>query len=211
MKMKKLLAILIVFVSLISGTKVKAQAFDKDTRQITAFIGGSDLFHIPVGYTFNSFIYPTTFEAGVEGEFGIHKYVGLGFVAELGGRGDKRMGYVGVPNYYYYTFYSEFNMAVGVVANFHFYQLIADKVSNGDKMHADKLDVYAGLNIGTGFAIHPTYKDRTGATQIATDALFFAGPQVGVHYFFTPKIAINGEVGWGKTWARVGCTFKLNK
>lgn len=211
MEIKKLIVILIFAVSLAPGFKLQAQAFDKDTRELTAFIGGADLFHIPVGYNFNSFIYPTTVEAGVEGEFGIHKYVGLGFDAELGGRGNKRVGYAVLPAPVYYTsFYAEFNMAFGVEANFHFYQLIADKVSNGDKLHADKLDIYAGLNTGTGFALHPTYVDNMGNTKTVADALFYVGPQAGARYF-TPNIAVNGEVGWGKTWARVGFTFKLNK
>ena len=209
MKMKKLLTVLTILLSLTAGVRVNAQAFDNSTKQITAFIGGADLFHIPVGYNFNSFIYPTTFEAGAEGEFAVHKYIGVGFVAELGGRGNKSIysGYLG--GYYYNTFYSEFNLAVGGVANFHFYQLIADNASGGSSMLADKIDVYAGLNIGTGFAIHPA--ENAGPANTVGDVLFFVGPQVGMHYFFTPTIGINGELGWGKTWARVGVTFKLGK
>ena len=209
MKMKKLLTALIFIVSLAPAFKINAQAFNENSKQITAFIGGADLFHIPVGYTFNSFIYPTTAEAGVEMEFAVHKYVGVGFVAELGGRGARSVNYtvVGVP-YAYTTFYSEFNMAVGAVGNFHFYQLIADKLGKSEQMITDKIDVYAGLNVGTGFALHPTYIDANGHKTIANDA-FFIGPQFGMHYFFTPKIAINGEFGWGKTWGRVGVTFNL--
>ena len=209
--MKKLLTTLIVIVSLGAGFKANAQAFNENSRQITAFIGGADLFHIPVGYTFNSFIYPTTAEAGVEGEFAVHKYVGVGFVAELGGRGNRTAGYYyGTVHYAYTTFYSEFNIGVGAIANFHFYQLIADQMGKSEQLMSDKIDVYAGLNLGSGIALHPGYTDNTGHGKIATDALFFIGPQFGMHYFFTPKIAINGEFGWGKTWARVGATFNLH-
>ncbi len=209
--MKKIFTLAIVLVSLAPGFRVNAQAFNENSRQITGFIGGADLFHIPVGYNFNSFIYPTTAEAGVEGEFAVHKYVGVGFVAELGGRGSRSMNYtiVGVP-YAYTTFYSEFNLGLGAIANFHFYQLIADQMGKSEQLITDKIDVYAGLNLGTGFALHPTYTDVNGHNKIATDALFFIGPQFGMHYFFTPKIAINGEFGWGKTWARVGVTFNLH-
>ena len=80
---------------------------------------------------------------------------------------------------------------------------IADKV--GKNIHSDKLDVYAGLNIGSGVAILP----NSGSTDIA--ALFFAGPQVGARYFFTPHMAANLEVGYGKTWVNEGLTFKLGK
>jgi hypothetical protein len=210
MKVVKLFALTLA-VSFAVGLKLSAQAFDRDTRELTVFIGGADLFHIPINYNFNSFIYPTTGEAGVEGEFAIHKYVGLGFDAELGGRGNTVRGYtyVGTPTYYYTSFYAEFNMAFGIEANFHFYQLIADKASGGHNLHADKLDIYAGLNTGTGFAIHPTYTDASGVRHTVSDVLFYAGPQAGVRYFFAPKVAVNGEFGWGKTWARVGFTFKI--
>ena len=210
--MKKIFTLAIILVGLAPGLKVNAQAFNENSRQITAFIGGADLFHIPVGYTFNSFIYPTTAEAGVEGEFAVHKYVGVGFDAELGGRGSRNRSYfIGAVPYAYTTFYSEFNMAFGGMANFHFYQLIADQMGKSEQLMSDKIDVYAGLNVGTGFALHPGYTDVNGHTKIASDALFYIGPQFGMHYFFTPKIAINGEFGWGKTWGRIGVTFNLGK
>ena len=90
-------------------------------------------------------------------------------------------------------------MPVGIIANFHFYQLIEDKTSKD--IHGDKLDVYAGLNAGSGIGYAPTPR------KVA--ALFFAGPQVGVRYYIKPTIAVGGEVGYGKSFVNGGVTFKL--
>ena len=148
----------------------------------------------------------------VQGEFAVHKYVGVGFTAGIGGRAGSGALYVPgyiYTGYYSYGWYPEFNIPIGAIANFHFYQLIADKISNGDRMHADKLDIYAGLNLGTGVAIHPGIVDAYGVKHSYVDALAFGGVQVGARYYFTDKIAVFGEFGYGKTWANAGITFKL--
>lgn len=206
-KFLSLLLITALSVSLSFG-----QAFDASSKLISIGLGGSTMFHIPSGYNAyyaNSYFTPLTGELTVQGEFAVHKYVGVGFTAGIGGRAGGS-GYV-VPYYgytgYYAGWYSEFNLPIGVIANFHFYQLIADKVSAN--LHADKLDIYAGLNLGTGFAIHPGYTDVYGQRHTAIDALAFGGVQVGARYYFTPKIGVFGEFGWGKTWANAGITFKL--
>jgi hypothetical protein len=201
MKKLALSVIAILCISLASN----AQAFEKGGKYISLGLGGANFWHIYTDATYNSYYgfggyTPITGQLSVQGEFSVHEYVGVGFTAGIGGRaggGISRFGFG-------YTGYSpEFNIPIGVIANFHFYQLIADKV--GKDIHSDKLDVYAGLNIGSGVAILP----NSGSTDIA--ALFFAGPQVGARYFFTPNMAANLEVGYGKTWVNGGLTFKIGK
>lgn len=209
---KYLCAFLIVLVSVNLSF---SQAFDANTKILSLGLGGSNMFHIPAGYNnpyASSFFTPITGEITLQGEFAVHKYVGVGFSAGFGGRAGSG-GYAYVPGVgytgYYNGYYSEFNMPIAAVANFHFYQLIADKVSNGDKLHADKLDIYGGINLGTGFALHPGYTDAYGVKHTAIDALAYGGIQAGARYYFTPKIAVFGEVGWGKTWINTGVTFKI--
>lgn len=60
------------------------------------------------------------------------------------------------------------------------------------------LDVFAGVNIGGG----PAFYTTGGAT-----GLLYAGPQVGLRYWFNPHIAIHTEFGWGQTFANLGFTF----
>jgi hypothetical protein len=203
--MKKLLYVIAATIML--STQTNAQAFDASTKMLTIGIGGADMFHIPAGYNYYTGFYsPLTAQLYVQGEFAVHKYVGVGFDATLGGR-PSNYGYSGGGYYGYgygYGWRSEFNIAVGALANFHFYQLIADKT--GKDIHADKLDIYVGLSTGGGVAIHPSdaYFNTTNI-----DGIFYIGPQVGVHYFFNDKIGINGELGYGKTFVSAGVTFKL--
>ena len=209
--MKKLQTLVMVVMVVFISLQTSAQAFDKGTKLITISIGGANMFHVPIannsdgygtGYFYNGWYSPITGEISVQGEFAVHKYVGVGFNVGLGGRGSN----YGIGSGFYYSgFRSEFNVAFGAVGNFHFFQLIADKT--GKNIHADKLDVYVGLNMGSGVAIHPANSNYGWNTDF--DALFFIGPQVGVHYYFTDKIGINGELGYGKTFASAGITFKL--
>ncbi len=200
MKKLALSVIAILSISLASN----AQAFEKGGKYISLGLGGSNFWHISSnGYfgSYGNFGYtPITGQLSVQGEFGVHKYVGVGFTTGIGGRAAG----TGIYRYGWGSGYSsEFNIPIGVIANFHFYQLIADKVSKD--IHADKLDVYAGLNLGSGIAMFP------GTDPLQVSALFFVGPQVGARYFFTPNMAANLEVGYGKTWVNGGLTFKIGK
>lgn len=200
MKKLALSVIAILSISLASN----AQAFEKGGKYISLGLGGSNFWHISSnGYfgSYGNFGYtPITGQLSVQGEFGVHKYVGVGFTTGIGGRAAG----TGIYRYGWGSGYSsEFNIPIGVIANFHFYQLIADKVSKD--IHTDKLDVYAGLNLGSGVAMFP------GTDPLQVSALFFVGPQVGARYFFTPNMAANLEVGYGKTWVNGGLTFKIGK
>lgn len=121
----------------------------------------------------------------VQAEFGVHDYVGVGLVTGLVGR----RSYMAIP--------------VGVLANFHFFQLIADKKGVGV---GDKLDLYVGLNFGTGIGVS-TLKGLKGSDKIS--GIIFAGPQFGVKYFFTDKIGIYTELGYGKSIFEAGVSIKL--
>ena len=176
---------------------VNAQAFEKGGTYLNLGLGGSHLYQINSGGWANSI----NGGINVQMEWGIHKYVGLGFTAGLtGGRYGWGLGYGHGYGYGYgYGGYGILSVPVGIIANFHFYQLIEDKTTKD--IHGDKLDIYAGLNVGSGIGFAPTPRDL--------NALFFAGPQVGAKYYVTPKIGLGLEVGYGKTFVNGGVTFKL--
>lgn len=189
--MKKVLIGLSV---LLAGySQADAQAFEKSGKYITVDMGAASYWHLGSSVSkgpWASFYSPLVGRLGVEGEFGVHKYVGVGFTVGVAGRAGGYWGSSGV-----------LDLPIGALANFHFYQLIADKV--GKDIHSDKLDVYVGANVGSGAGFL-----FSGSTTTAT-ALVFVGPHAGVRYFFTPKIAVNGEVGYGKSLVHAGITFKL--
>lgn len=138
-------------------------------------------------YGFGSFWYSGTLS--VQAEFGVHDYVGVGLCTGIGGR-----PFVGGGGGVLYV-------PVGILANFHFFQLIADKknVAIGDK-----LDLFFGLNVGSGLAANIV---KGGGTTV--NGIIFAGPQFGVRYFFTDKIGVNFEVGYGKSIVEGGVSIKL--
>ena len=123
----------------------------------------------------------------LQAEFGVHDYVGVGLVTGIGGRAfGGGGGILYVP--------------VGVLANFHFFQLIADKKGLGV---GDALDLYVGLNFGTGLAASLPSSDGS------VGGIIFAGPQFGVKYFFNDKIGVYSEFGYGKSIFEAGVSIKL--
>ena len=111
----------------------------------------------------------------------------LGLVTGIGGRAFGGGGVLYVP--------------VGILANFHFFQLVADKKGLGI---GDALDLYVGLNFGTGLSAS---LPKGSGNNVA--GIIFAGPQFGVKYFFNPKIGVYGEFGYGKSVFEAGVSIKL--
>ena len=175
------------------------KAFDgKGSKQISIGVGlssyigafGKGGFYSYLGnrgyyYGRGAFWYSGTLS--VQAEFGVHDYVGVGLVTGLGGRALGGGGALYVP--------------VGVLANFHFFQLIADKKGLGI---GDNLDLYVGLNFGTGLGVNLS---KGGGNSVG--GIIFAGPQFGVKYFFNPKIGVYGEFGYGKSVFEAGVSIKL--
>lgn len=195
--MKTLLTAIITVSSIIlfSNTDAKAQAWKSNSKVLSLGVGASNLYHIaPIrngnGASNRSVFSPTTGQFNFQGEFGIHKYVGLGFTTGIGGRAGWGNNYLG-----------EVNFPVGMLCNFHFYQLIADKTSKN--IHSDVLDIYAGLSAGSGLAVVYYANDPD---QIAP--LVFAGPHAGIRWWFAPKVGLNAEVGFGKSLANFGFVFQ---
>lgn len=194
--MKKLMRnLMMVGIAIFATQLANAQAWGRHTNVLSVGVGPSQFIHLDRYYYTDApvprlYYWPVTGQFNFQGEFGIHKYVGLGFTTGIGGRGPVSRNYLG-----------ELNIPVGLIANFHFYQLIADNASRN--IHADKLDIYAGVNAGSGVAF-TYYNDAVRAVPLA-----FGGLQAGIRYYFVPRVAVNGELGFGKSIANVGFTFRL--
>lgn len=194
---KKLLSLMIISILILSSNLAKGQAWERHSKVLSLGVGASQFFHFDNYYYKNagdlrnrSWYWPITGQVNFQGEFGVHKYLGLGFTTGFGGRTRYRNNYTG-----------EFNIPIGLIFNFHFYQLIADKKSKAK--HADKLDMYFGASAGSGIAV-AYYNGFSRRTPIG-----FGGLHFGMRYYFTPKVAINAELGWGKSLANIGMSFKL--
>ncbi len=204
--MKKLIHTLTILVALLfASSQTQAQAWEKNSKVLSLGFGASQFFHLDNYYygnnypgnprNFRSWYWPVTGQINFQGEFGIHKYVGLGFTTGIGGRGGLLYGYTG-----------EINAPIGMLVNFHFYQLIADKTQKN--IHADKLDIYAGLNIGSGIAA-TFYRNNNNTDAVRIVPIAFGGLHAGVRYYFKPRVGVNAEVGFGKSIINAGFVFKI--
>jgi len=197
---KSLLATLLLVATLFTNVSY-GQAWEKSSKVLGLGLGAASFWHLNNGVST-----PITGQLNFKMEFGVHDYVGVGFQTGIGGGGPLGVGVgwgrSGIWGGSYYSGYNgSFNFPIAAYANFHFYQLIADK--SGKDIHADKLDIYAGLNVGSGVGV--LFFDNN---TIVTPLVMF-GPQVGARYFFTDKFGVNLELGYGKNIVNGGIVFKL--
>jgi hypothetical protein len=194
-----ILAALAAFTFTSTQTIAQDKAFDRSTKVLSIGVGLGNYYHLdnrygdfgPGNSGFRGYHTPYTGQFNLQMEWAVHNYVGLGFTTGFGGTGPLRYGYNG-----------EFNMPIGFVANFHFYQLIDDK--NGKDLHSDKLDIYGGLSVGSGFAV--AFYNNESARIVP---LAWGGLHAGLRWYFTPRVALNVEAGFGKNIANIGFSFKL--
>jgi len=210
--MKKTVLLLCLAIGMIAYTNnSSAQAFGGK---------GSTQFQIGLGLTQHDTWYPTNGKgpkgrakptSGViqfQMEFGVHKYIGIGVnIGVEFARNYDRSG-LGLVTYAYNNYSAFWSLAVpiGVHSNFHFYQLIADK--SGKNMHADKLDVYAGLSLGSGPAFAIT-KSAYKAYGNDVGFMIYGGPHVGARFFPKEKMGFYLEAGYGKAYLNGGIVFNL--
>lgn len=196
---KIVLGVLLSF-GMFFSNNASAQAFSKGDFVLGIHGAGSSMFNFYAGGGKSGYGTPSsrlnsylTGGVAIGGEWAIHDYVGIGFTTGVQGGVSRWNGFWGAFNY------GVVSIPVGVVANFHFYQLIDDK-SDKD-IHADQLDIYAGISLGSGVSILP----EPGWVN----ALFFVGPHAGVRYYFTEKFGVNLELGYGKSFVSGGVVLKL--
>ncbi len=215
---KKRILIIMTALMLTFSSQVMAQAFGgKGSKQLLIGLGLNQhrgLF-AQNGQGIKGSYSPFAGGLNVQMEFGIHDYVGLGFFTGFESFSNLRGGTFN-PAYYGYGYYgssSYWGMAlpIGFHANFHFLQLIADKTG---KSFADKLDVYAGLSIGSGvmfiFPKQHLKDDYPAGTKLSdVGPMIFGGGHVGIRYYPFDKLGFFAEVGYGKSLVQGGISLKL--
>lgn len=183
---------------MISFHQAYSQAFaGKSSKYLTLGAGVSnywqfggyyDNYYYGYGYYGSRFGYfAPTVGFHVNAEFGIHDYIGIAPC-------------LGVATTIYNSSNVSLDIPIGIQANFHFLQLIADKTH---KNFADKLDVYVGVNTGGGPAL------GFYGNGVEAGGFFYVGPTVGVRYYVKERLGITAELGYGKTIANFGVVMKL--
>jgi hypothetical protein len=189
------IVLFVLVLALAIPSKSKAQAFGGKGSK--AFLVGIGFSNYPTFFTENNVglkgsFSPFAFNVGVQGEFGIHDYVGLGFTAGATFAGSLSSN-PGLGNAFYSN-YSNIGIPIGMIGNFHFLQLIADKTGGS---FAESMDVYAGLAIGAG----PSFAIPKAGTNVEGDVgvLFLGEVHVGIRYYFNEKLGVFAEVGQGRS------------
>jgi hypothetical protein len=190
---KNIYILLLIMFGVLSAQQTKAGAFEKGNKLISVDLAATNYIHFFGGgyytgyYGYYSGLYsPVSGHALMQMEFAPGRYVGAGFGLGIGG---SAYGWAG----------GELSVPVFGFCNFHFFQLIADKVKHD--IHGDKFDIYAGLTAGSGIAFYP------GTSSVRP--ILVIGPHVGFRYYFRPTLGVHAEVGYGTQLIGGGLTFKL--
>jgi len=82
--------------------------------------------------------------------------------------------------------------------------------------HNSKIDAYGGVGLGYNIVSasvswsDPTYQNLFGGRYSASASYMIFDIFAGARYYFSPKFAVMGEVGYGVGFLRVGVSYKLN-
>lgn len=178
--MKKLLAIFVIAISFGLATEVQAQkCFEKGNVLFNPGIGLGSNYGLGY-YGFNPSVFFSV-------DFGVHDYVSVG-------------PYVGA------TFFPKSNatgLDFGARGNFHWWQLLDDKVNSDLKQ--DQLELYATLWLGAEIFVF-----KNGGST----GNFDAGFTQGVRWYpnANNRVALFAELGWTPiSFATIGCTIRAGK
>ena len=125
----------------------------------------------------------------VSGEYKAHRFISVGWQTGINVFPSGRY-YDNLNDVYYNSTIVGFPF--GIKVNFH----ILEAANAGIN---DKLDVYAGLNVGGGPSFY-------SVRNIGMNGFLYGGAQVGIRYW-VKKVAVFGEIGWGANIANIGVTF----
>ena len=182
--MKRIISSLLLATGILLVSNVYGQASEKGNFVLTPSfnIGGHSLF----GYGWYQTAFP--FGATLNADFSVHNYVSVGpYVAYnyMGGSG-----------------WADHTIAFGARGNFHFWQLIDDKVSKDLK--ADKIDWFYSLGLGGYIDRYKSgsYSDNYGGFNMSSS--------LGIRYYFNDHVGISFEYGWCElSWAKIGVPIKF--
>jgi hypothetical protein len=114
------------------------------------------------------------------------------------------VAYSGSTNDFVYGSYKYTYIVISARGAYHFLE------------HNPKFDAYAGAGLGYSIvSASATWKDAQdqalfGNIYSASASYFFFDVFLGGRYYFSPKFAVLGEVGYGVGFLRVGLSYKLN-
>jgi hypothetical protein len=183
--------VLIAGILIIVINSSQAQGWIQDKKGMySAGIGAASAVFIPVYDYPGHGRYSQGVSFNISGEYKVHRVLGIGWQT---GINIFTQGYYYDKNADFYYNTTSIGIPMGFKMNVHILEAANAPIRN-------KLDVYAGFNVGGGPSFH-------GDPYAGAYGFFYVGPQVGVRYWFDKNLAIFGELGWGATFVNFGITF----
>ncbi len=207
--MKKLSINLLFCFSILSSFNSFSQSFSgKGSKQYLMGIGfcKNNVWYPENEKALKGHFNPLSTQITCKGEFGIGKYVGIGFSIGLDYSNDPQNGYYQDFFFNEKQFYS-LNIPVGAFGNFHFLQLITDLTKTEFTKH---FDAYLGIDLGSG----PSFLfARQAYKEYGNDFgyLLYGGPYLGVRYVQNNKFNFYTELGSGNSYVNFGVVFTPTK
>lgn len=208
MKKLFLLFLFIVSTTLTVNAQKKSSSSSLNSNGAHAFKKGGIDFNLGLGLGYMGRRYYTSYTPplNLALDFGVADNVSLGaFFAYTRSKSSYKGNdlHQGVLYNYSYSYKYSFYI-VGVRGAYHFGNLIDE----------ENLDVYVGGMLGNAFMKYTytyddPYKTRTDAYSVNNGRGLVWGLYGGGRYFFTDKIGMYGEFGWGISYANIGLTLKL--
>jgi hypothetical protein len=201
--MKNSLRCLLMIVLCFVCTHSFAQAFQKKDILLSFGLGmTNDLFivgtqdnnKLPTQHVYFNVLKP---QFNFKAEFAVSKYWGVGFITSVNALKN-------VDDYHTGYYSNPVNVQLGLLVNYHFYQLIADKLGRNPKLHADKWDIYTGFTIGNNLHI-----DRGPDGRPRYQNYPFMGYHVGARYYINEHLSVYGELGIGQSYFNIGLAYKF--
>ena len=181
----------LTFLIMLSVILSEAQGWNQNRKGIySAGIGYAQGVFIPVYDYPGHGRYSHGVSFNISGEYKAHRVLGLGWQTGIDIFTHGYYYYKPDDDYYYAT---AIGIPMGFKLNVHILEAANAPIRN-------KLDVYAGFNVGGGPAFHRD-PDR------GANGFFYVGPQVGIRYWFDKKLGVFGEFGWGATAVNAGISF----
>jgi opacity protein-like surface antigen len=185
--MKKLLTIFAIVFSSISVLQAQESMFNLGDKVVSLGIGfGSTLY---TGSYYSRGVPPISiaYEQAIKDEVLEKGVIGVG-------------GWLGYTSYKYDYLgwgYKYSNFIIGAMGSFH-YPLV------------DKLDTYVGIGLGYNIASAKEFGTIPGGYDynVSSGGVVFAG-MVGARYYFTDKIAVFAQAGYGISYFTIGVCFRL--
>ncbi|MBL0309921.1 MAG: hypothetical protein IPP77_09665 [Bacteroidetes bacterium] len=189
MKTIQIIILATLFTIFLDAT-VNAQGWIHDKKGMySAGLGVTQVVFLPYQYYPLNHLGSGGLSLNIAGEYKVHRFIGIGWQTGINvfvyGR------YYNKNDKLYYNAVAV-GIPIGFKANFHILEATRATIK-------DRLDVYAGLNVGGGPSFH-------SGPKAGVYGFIYGGPQVGARYWFK-KVAVFGEIGWGATIANIGVTF----